>query len=136
MAGRKHGSRGQIKMDPTGGATLVAVGDLNAWTADFTRDQVDVTAFGDSFRQYVLGFPDAKGTIGGWWNSASTPALFEVAIGSTAVTLNLVPSTDEPTFFFEGLAYLDMSINCSATGAVSISGNWVGAGAWTLEPAA
>jgi hypothetical protein len=136
MAGRKHGYRGQVKMDPTGGATLVAVADLNAWTADFTRDQVDVSAFGDNFKQYVLGLPDAKGTYGGWWNSASSPALFDVAFGSTPVTLNLVPSVDEPTYFFEGLAYLDASINVASSGAISISGNWVGAGEWTLEPSA
>ena len=62
--------------------------------------------------------------------------MFDVAQGSTPVTLNLIPSTDEPTYFFQGLAYLDASINCSATGAISISGNFVAAGVWTLEPAA
>src|SRR5262245_36683795 len=124
MAGRKHGSHGQVKLDESGTVpgTPVAVADLNAWTLDMARDQVDVTAFGDANKQYVLGLPDVKGTYAGWWNSASSPALFNIAQGTTPVTLNLVPSTDEATYFFEGLAYLDASINCSATGAVSISG--------------
>lgn len=133
MAGRKHGSTGQIKMDLTGGSTLVAVGDLNAWTLDMARDQVDATAFGDTNKQYVLGLPDIKGTWGGLWNTASTPPLFDAARGSTPVTLNLIPSTLEPTFFFEGPAYLDASIDVSSDGAITTSGNFVAAGDWTLE---
>lgn len=133
MAGRKHGSRGQIKMDPTGGATVVAVADLNSWSLDMARDQVDVTAFGDVNKQYVLGLPDVKGEYGGWWNSASSPALFGVAQGVVPVTLNLVPSVDEPTFFFEGLAYLDASIEVASDGGVAISGKFVAAGPWSLE---
>jgi hypothetical protein len=120
-------------MDPTGGATTVAVADLNAWSLDQARDSVDVTAFGDVNKQYVLGLPDVKGTYGGWWNSASSPALFEVAGGVVPVMLNLVPAIDEPAFFFEGLAYLDASIEVASDGGVAISGNFVAAGPWTLE---
>ena len=136
MAGRKHGSRGQMKMDPAGTipGTPVLVGDISAWTADFTRDTVDVTAFGDSTKQWVLGLPNSQGTFEGWWNSDSFPDLWDVITGTTPVTLNLVPSTDEPTFFLEGLAYLDGSINCPSSGAVSISGKWVGKDNWTLKP--
>jgi hypothetical protein len=134
MPGRKHGSTGQVKMDPTGGSTLAVVADLKSWTLDQARDQVDVTAFGDTNRQYVLGLPDTKGTWGGLWNSASTPPLFDVAVGAIAVKLNLIPSTTDPTFYFEGLAYLDASIDVSADGAITTSGNWVAAGNWTLMP--
>ena len=138
MAGRKHGSKGQIKMDPTGAlpGTPAAVADLSAWTLDMARDTADVTAFGDTTKQYVMGLPDVKGTYTGWWNSASSPALFDVAQGSTPVTLNLIPSTDEPTYYFKGTAYMDASIDCSADGAISITGNFVAAGDWVLEPVA
>jgi hypothetical protein len=119
-------------MDPTGGTTTVAVADLNKWTLDMARDQVEVTAFGDVNKQYVLGLPDVQGTYGGWWTSVSSPPLFDVAQGTTAVTLNLVPSTTEPTYFFEGLAYLDASIDVASDGAVSLSGKFVGAGPWAL----
>jgi hypothetical protein len=133
MAGRKHGSRGQIKMDPTGGAVPVVVADLNAWALDMKRDQVDVTAFGDTNKTYVLGLPDVKGTYSGWWNSESSPALFDVAQGSIAAMLNLLPTVDEPEFFFAGLAYLDASIEVKHDGGVALSGNFVAAGPWTLE---
>lgn len=132
---RRHGGTGQILIDATGGTTYVAVAALNSWTLDQTRDTVDVTAFGDTNKQYVVGLPDVKGTIGGWWDDASTPtAVFDVAGGATPVGLKLVPTTLTATIFFSGLAYLDASINVPADGAISISGNWVAAGPWTLAP--
>jgi len=136
MPGRRHGQYGSIKMDPTGagGAGLVVVADLNAWTINMARESVDVTAFGDTNKQYVLGLPDVKGTFGGVWNAASAPTLFNVAMGTVAAMLNLIPSTLDPTVFFEGLAYLDAAVNVASNGAVTVSGNFVGAGPWTLEP--
>lgn len=136
MPGRKHGYKGQVKMDSAGGplpGTPVEVADLNAWTLDMARDQVDVSAFGDLNKQYVLGLMDVKGTYGGWWNSASSPALFQVARGDVPVILNLVPTRDEAAFFFAGLAYLDASIDVGSGGGISISGNYVAAGDWNLE---
>ena len=43
---RHHGSKGQVKMDPTGGATAAAVGDLNGgrWTWTETRRTSPVSA--------------------------------------------------------------------------------------------
>jgi hypothetical protein len=35
------------------------------------------------------------------------------------------------TDYFQGLANLDGSVNCSATGAVAISGKWDAAANWT-----
>jgi hypothetical protein len=122
-------------IDPAGGTAYVAVGAINAWTLDQTRDTVDVTAFGDANKQYVVGLPDVKGTFGGWWDDTSTPtAVFDVAGGATPVGLKLVPTSLTATIFFSGLAYLDASIDVSATGAIGISGNWVAAGPWTLAP--
>ena len=131
---RRHGSKGQVLMDPAGGTTTVAVGDLNAWTLDSSRDRVETSAFGDVNKTYVQGLPDMKGTFGGFWNSASSPALFDAAEGDTAVTLELVPSTLDPTYLFTGPAYLDASINVAANGAITVGGSWVAAGAWAREP--
>src|SRR5262245_55413364 len=127
---RIHGKHGEVQMDPTGGATAVAVADLNAWTLDMATDRVEVTAFGDTNKTRVAGLADFSGTIGGWWNSASTPAYFDAVLAGTPVTLKLVPNKLEPTYLFSGLANVDGSINVSATGAVSMSGKWDAAGNW------
>jgi hypothetical protein len=123
-------------MDPAVASPLVvaAVADLNSWTLDLTKDRVDVTAFQDVNKQRVMGLPDFSGTIGGFWNSSTSPTLFNAVLGDTPVWLRLVPSTLEPTFYFEGLANLDGSINVSATGAVTITGNWDAAGNWDMLP--
>jgi hypothetical protein len=130
---RQHGSLGQVSIDPAGGTTYVAVAALSAWTLDMTRELVPVQAFGDPNKQYVQGLPDIKGTLGGWWDPTVTPtAIFAVALGSIPVGLKLTPSTLTPATFFSGLAYLDASVNVSATGAISISGNWAAAGPWSV----
>ena len=46
------------------------------------------------------------------------------------------PSTLTPTHFWSGLAYLDAGMECAADGAVTISGSFVAAGPWSLDPAA
>jgi len=121
-------------MDPTGGATAVAVADINSWTLNLARDTADVTAFQDTNKQYVTGLPDIKGTYGGWYNSVSYQVIFDAALGNIAVMLKLEPSSLDATNFFTGLAYIDAAINVPANGAVSISGNFVGAGPWTVNP--
>ena len=132
---RRHGSKGQILMDPTGSPTTpVVIASMNGWTLDLGREFVDVTAFGDTFKQSVPGLPSIAGTVKGWWDAAASRVLFDAALGDIAVFLKLVPSTLDATYSFSGPAYLDSSIEVAADGAVSISGNFQGAGDWTLEP--
>jgi len=132
---RRHGSKGQVKMDPTGGATTVAIGALNAWSLSLARDKADVTCFGDTTKQYVMGLPAIEGDLKGVWDEELTPDLIRVALGEVAVMLELIPSSAAPTHMFKGLAYLETGIDCPADGAVTMSGSFVGAGDWTLEPA-
>ena len=81
----------------------------------------------------MQGLPDIKGTLGGWYDNTDLE-LFDAAAGDVAVMLELIPNTLAATHLWSGLVYLDASVNVSATGAVSISSNFVGAGPWTSEP--
>lgn len=130
---RRHGSRGEVKIDPTGGASAVAVASLNSWSLSMATDKVDVTCFGDPNKVYVQGLPDVKGSLGGFWDKTDL-TLFDLAMGTVAALLKLIPSTLDPTYLFTGQAYVDASIEVSADGAVTISGDWVAAGPWTMEP--
>lgn len=123
-------------MDPAGGAATAVVASLNQWTLDLARDKEDVTCFGDTNKQYVLGLPDIQGKINGVWDDLFSPDFLRVALGDVPVTLELVPSTLTPTIFWTGLAYLDAGMECAADGAVTINGSFVAAGPWTLEPPA
>ena len=130
---RRHGKNGSVAMDPTGGSTAVEIASLNSWTLDAASDNVDVTAFGDTNKQYVKGLPDYKGDIGGWFDAADV-SIFDAAFAGTPVFLKLSPSTLDPSVFFSGLGYIDAGIECPADGAVSITGTWVAAGNWAMEP--
>lgn len=133
---RIHGRHGSVEIVDSSPA--IVLGSLNHWTGNFARDYVEVTAFGDEEKQWVPGLPNREGTLAGFYNlDVASPAsgdsvpLFEAAEGDTPVTLKLVPSTLEPTHFWSGLAYLDTSIDVAVNGAVTLSGNWKGAGPWT-----
>ena len=132
---RIHGRRGQLLMDPAGGTTYAAVGDINQWTLNLTKDKVDATAFGDTNKIKLVGLPDFSGTFGGFWNSASSgPIIFDAILGDIAVGLKLVMSTLEATNFFSGTAFLDGSITVDVNGAVATSGTFDAASNWTLSP--
>lgn len=131
---RQHGSHGQVLMDPTGGATPVAVASLNSWSLDLSRDKADATCFGDTNKVWLLGLPNYEGEIGGVWDETASPALFKVALGTVAPALKLIPSSLAPTYFFSGKAYLDASIEVAHDGAITISGSFSAAGPWTMDP--
>jgi hypothetical protein len=133
---RLHGKTGQVQMDPAGGATLVVMGDTNAWSLDAGTDRVDTTCFGDLNKRRVSGLPDYSGALGMCWNAvaSSSPRYFAAVLAGLAVTLRLVPNTADPTVYFQGLANVDGGVDVSATGAVTMKGKWDAAGNWTIAP--
>jgi len=131
---RRHGSKGEVMMDPAGGSATVIVAALNSWTLDLKRDRADATCFGDTNKQYVQGLPDIKGDITGIWDETVSQVLFDQALGEVAAMLKLIPSSVAPTYFFTGLAYIDAAIEVKHDGAISIKGSFAGAGPWTMAP--
>jgi len=109
--------------------TPVEIISLNQWKASFATEYEDVTCFGDVNRVYVPGLPDISGTVGGFWNSEEL-ALFKAATATKPGMLKLIPNNDEPTFYWQGLAYLDASIDASLK-APKVTGNFRAAGPWT-----
>lgn len=133
---RLHGKNGRIQMDPTGGSTLVTLGDMTNWSLDAGTDRVDVTAFGDTNKRRVAGLPDYSGNLSGWWNAlaSSSPAYFAAVLAGLPVKLRLIPNILDPTVYFEGLANVDGGLDVSATGAIATKGKWDAAGNWVIKP--
>src|SRR6185369_17466989 len=113
---RYHGKDGQVKI----GAAVAA--SLNKWTLNAATDKADVTAFGDSNKQYVVGLKDVKGSLGGWFDDMDD-ALFTAADAGTPVDLELFPVDTLTGLSWKGPAYLDASIDVPANGGISISGD-------------
>ena len=120
---RYHGKQGQVKI---GGAIVLS---LNKWNLDLATDKEDVTAFGDSNKVYVQGLKDLKGSVSGWFDSSET-ALFVAADATTPIQLELIP-VSTTAIKWAGPAWLDAAIDVPANGPVTVSGDFVAAGAWT-----
>jgi len=130
---RYHGGKGQVLISTTGTGTAVIAVSLSKWSLDKATDKVEVTAFGDTNKQYVQGLPDVKGTLSGWFDSADD-ALFDGSESSDGVKLYLYPTSLAPSIYHYGPAWLDASIEVDAKGAASISGSFVANGSWGRKP--
>ena len=126
----KTGKFGTVSWDPAGGTTLVPIISLNGWTLSEETEMEDVTCFGDLNKVYVPGMKDLKGDVSGFWNSADL-ALWKAADAGTPGTLQLVVNNQEPGYKWQGLAYLNASIDASLS-APTVKGSWAAAASWTV----
>jgi len=128
----KTGRYGTVKWDATPASPVdpAEIISLNTWKLSLKTDYEDVTCFQDTNKVYVPGMRDISGSIGGFWNAAST-VLIAASNMSTPGYLELAPNSQESTFKFGGLAYMDADIDCSVSGAPKLSGSFRAAGAWT-----
>ena len=126
----KTGRYGKVSWDPAGGSALVQIVSINAWAGSFKNEYEDVTCFGDGNKVYIPGLMNIEGTFSGFWNSAEL-ALFRAAMSPTPGTLQLMPNTTEPTFFWQGPAYMGADIDCSLE-APKVTGDFKAAGDWSV----
>ena len=131
---RYHGGKAALYLSTSGTGAATASVSLSQWSLDKATDKVEVTAFGDSNKQYVQGLPDIKGAISGYFDDTND-ALFDGADSSDGVKLYLYPSSLVPTVYHYGPAWLDASLSVDVKGAVTVKGNFIAAGAWGRKPA-
>lgn len=129
---RYHGKKGVAYISTTGTGNAAAV-TLTEWSLDMATDKVEVTSMGDANKQYVQGLKDISGSLSGMWDSAED-TLLDASESSDGVKIYLYPSSDAPTIYFYGPAWLDASISNSVSGAVSLSGSFVANGSWGRKP--
>ncbi len=127
----KTGRYGRVSWDagpasPTNPTEIISV---NAWKLSLKTQYTDVTCFGDTNKVYVPGIRDVSGSFSGFWNSDSV-VLIEASGQQTPGFMQLAPNITEPTFLFEGLAYLDADIDCTLT-APKLTGSIMAAGPWS-----
>jgi len=125
----KPGRTGKVSWDPAGGTALVPIISINAFTVNADTEMEDVSCFGDTNRVYIPGQKNMQGDLSGFWNSSDT-TLWKAADSPTPGTLQLMPDFTEPGFFWQGLAYMNASIDVSMA-APTVSGTWSAAGPWT-----
>ncbi len=127
-----HGKKGVVYLSTTGTGAATTTVSLTEWTLNMATDTVETTAFGDSNKTYVQGLKDVSGTISGFWNDANDN-LFVAADSADGCKLYLYPSSDAPTRYFYGPAWIDASVNTGVSAAVALSANFKANGAWTRK---
>lgn len=133
-ANRRHGKNGKIEWDSAGGSSFAEMADAYGWSLNMTKDKQKATAFGDTNHVKVVGLPDFSGTIKARYASDSAPLLVAAILGSTAVNLRLFEDRLAATYYHQGLAYLDGSIDVDNEGVVNLEASWDAAANWTQSP--
>ncbi len=124
------GKKGAVYISTSGTGVASSVLKLNKWTLDSTTDKFEVTSFLDVNKTFVQGLPDIKGTFSGFFDDTETK-ITTGASSSDGVKIYLYPDvTDLPLKYMCGPAWLDRSYSIDASGAVTLTGNFVAAGSW------
>jgi len=123
------GRKGVVYLSTTGSGAATNVIKLSHWTLNQTTDKIDVTSFGDGNKTYVQGLKDVQGSIAGFFDDTETKP-FTAADSSDGCKMYLYPSSDAPTKYWYGPAWLDVSIDTGVAGAVTLSANFAANGSW------
>lgn len=126
---RYHGNAGAFYMAPDGTGVSVALSGTAEWTLDMSTDRVDVTAFNDANKQSVAGLENIAGTLSGFWDNTKDE-LYDAMQSVDGTKLYLYPSTSDPTKYWYGPAWVDMSISVGVADAVKFSGTFAANGTW------
>lgn len=110
-------------MDLTGSGSAEPVTFLNAWAIDFSVDNDDVTAFGDTTKVYVAGLPNASGTFAGFYDTAS-PQSYTAASDGLARKFYLYPDNSITATYWWGTVLVDFSVSGDVGASVKISSKW------------
>lgn len=119
-----------ISTSGTGNATTIV--GLNNWTLNRPTDKHEVSEFGDANKTYVQGFSDCSGELSGFWNDTDDN-LYDASASDDGCNLYLYPSSLVTTKYFYGPAWVDFSVACPASGAVTVSGSYVANGSWGMQ---
>lgn len=122
--------KGVIYISTSGAGVATNVIHISNWTINRTTDKIEVTSFGDLNKTYVQGLPDVKGTFKGFWDDTESKP-FTGAASTTGVNMYLYPSADAPSKFWSGPAWMDLSMDTTVSGAVTINGSFAANGSWS-----
>lgn len=124
-----HGKTGSCYLSTSATGTAVALTHLTSWSLNMPTDKIETTTFGNDNKRYAQGFADVSGTLAGFWDDTNDN-LYDACQSSNGAKVYLYPTTLVLTQCWYGLAWLDMSIETSATDAVKYTARFVGKGDW------
>lgn len=126
-----HGRKGQIEIGP--GSPGTVIGSLTSWNLSFARDKVETTSFQDENKNYLAGLKDVSGGAEGFFDTTYIRTIADEAESATGTNVRITPSTDHPTFYYDGPAWIDYSVTGAVNDAVKVSITIAANGDWTSQ---
>jgi hypothetical protein len=123
MGTRFHARDGLLYVGALTGSTATLATFISSFTLDAKADRVDVTAFGDTNRQYVQGYGDAQGTFEGFRESGAVQ-IFKAAEDGEDRAVYFYEDRGTMTSYWFFRAFFDVSGNWSVSDAAKVSGSW------------
>lgn len=122
---RIHGRRGRLYVGiASDTASAEALPFTAQWSIEFSTDNVEVTANGDTNKVYVAGLPDASGSFSGFYDDA-TAQTYTAASDGLARRFYLYPTTPSASGpYWFGTALFDFKAESDVNDAVKVSGDW------------
>lgn len=132
---RIAGRRGRVYLGVTTSAAATPVTAQATWNINYTQDQIDVTAMGDSNKQYVADLPDCSGGFSGFYDDAATGSeLYAAATDGLSRKFYLYPDLSSATKYYYGEVLVEALDSEGGVGnAVTANATWKAASAITLK---
>lgn len=131
MAAPIHGRKGRLYVAiASSAASAEPIANLRSFSIDFSTDDVEVTAFGDTNKVYVSGLPDVSGSFAGFYDTAGAQ-LYTAAIDGDVRNFYLYPTNNTTGTYWMGKGIFDFAIEQAVDDSVKISGSFKGASAVT-----
>lgn len=128
---RLHGKNGAIYLNgPKGTGSRISA--KTEWTLNLNRDYVDVTAFGDKNKRYVVGLKDISGTYNGFLDTAGDVGVNAADLDAVPVYLYGDDRVGHELLIAYGQGLLDATITASNTDALKTTGNFRAANDWVV----
>ena len=118
---RAHGRFGKFYVAITSGGSASQLSKNANWDIDLSGDRAEVTAEGDSQKQYVAGFADSTINFSGFCDDTASTSLVEAALDGQARKFYAYPFNTTGTYFF-GTAFFDWRMSVPIDGAVAFDG--------------
>lgn len=124
---RRHGRNGRLYAAIASGGTAEPINYINSFAVNSATDRQEVTAFGDTNKQYVTGLPDAQGDWAGFWDDGTAQLYTASQDGVARKTYWYPDISNAPGVYWLTTAFFDFSIDSSVDKGVEIKGSWASA---------
>lgn len=117
---RSAGRYSQFYVAVTSGGSASPLSHAGSFDVNLATDKLEVTAFGDTTKQYVSGLPDGQFTVTGFASDTASTSLISAALDGVARAFYIYPFNSTGIYLF-GTAFFDWQIGSEVNGTVTFS---------------